>query len=101
MERRLERVRRGRKGDDKMLGKKMNKGASKKGRIHEVRYMDSRGDELVGEELGSDFEGNLIEGDERKNDDLGSAEIMGKKRKMGADQSKKSAKSKEDKLKKS
>ncbi|GAB4859112.1 hypothetical protein Ancab_010577 [Ancistrocladus abbreviatus] len=39
----------------------------------------SRGDELVGEEFGSDFEGNLIKGDERKNDDLGSAKIMGKK----------------------
>ncbi|GAB4828508.1 hypothetical protein Ancab_039346, partial [Ancistrocladus abbreviatus] len=72
---------RGRKGDDEMLGKKMNKGASKKGRIHEVQYMDIRGDELVGEELGNDFEGNLIEGHERKNDDLVNAEIMGKKRK--------------------
>ncbi|GAB4828498.1 hypothetical protein Ancab_039336 [Ancistrocladus abbreviatus] len=87
---------RGRKGDDEMLGKKMNKGASKKGRIHEVQYMDSRGDEL-----GSAFDGNLIEGDERKNDDLGGAEIMGKKRKKCVDQSKKLAKSKKDKLKKS
>ncbi|GAB4859114.1 hypothetical protein Ancab_010579 [Ancistrocladus abbreviatus] len=86
---------RGRKGDDEMLGKKMNKGVSKKGRIHEIRYMDSKG-----EELGSDFEGNLIEGDERKNDDMGSAEIMGKKRKKGADQPKKLMKSKQDKLKK-
>ncbi|GAB4828497.1 hypothetical protein Ancab_039335 [Ancistrocladus abbreviatus] len=74
---------RGRKGDDEMLGKTMNRGASKKGRIHEVWYMDSRGDELVGEELGSDFEGNLIKGDVRKNDDLGSAEIMWKKKKEG------------------
>ncbi|KAF8391137.1 hypothetical protein HHK36_023438 [Tetracentron sinense] len=56
-------------GKEKKLGKKKG---SKKGRIHEVRYMDSNLDET---ELGRE------EGERSENDELGSADLVGKKRK--------------------
>ncbi|KAA8524130.1 hypothetical protein F0562_010439 [Nyssa sinensis] len=62
---------------DEKLGKKK---VSKKGRIHEVRYMDSNVDE---DELGSDEDGEYFESDKNEDDELGSAEFGGKKRKKG------------------
>ncbi|KAK9271445.1 hypothetical protein L1049_027036 [Liquidambar formosana] len=53
-----------------------NKKGSKKGRIHEVRYMDSNVDDLIdANEFGSDDNEDIGE--------LGSAEYEGKKRKKG------------------
>ncbi|KAK9271953.1 hypothetical protein L1049_002320 [Liquidambar formosana] len=58
---------------DEKLG---NKKGSKKGRIHEVRYMDSNVDDLMdANEFGSD--------DDEDIGDLGGAEFEGKKRKKG------------------
>ncbi|GMH08686.1 hypothetical protein Nepgr_010526 [Nepenthes gracilis] len=81
----------GRKRDGELLGE--TKRVSKKGRIHEVRYMDSGVDDLIGEEMASDSEGNLVGGEKSENDDLGSAEIVGRTKK-GEDKSKKLAKAK-------
>ncbi|GMN54910.1 hypothetical protein TIFTF001_024033 [Ficus carica] len=81
-------------GKDEKAGKK-----KKKGRIHEVRYMDDN-DGLASEDeakLGGDDD--IPEGQDSENDELGSAELVGKKRKKGevADEKplKKSAKAKD------
>ncbi|KAJ4980968.1 hypothetical protein NE237_031805 [Protea cynaroides] len=60
--------------------KSAKKKPSKKGRIHEVRYMDTNLDELLGNgELGIDEDSD--DGDNNENYDLGTAELMSKKRK--------------------
>lgn len=87
-------------GEDEKAGKK-----KKKGRIHEVRYMDvNHGVALDDEdELGGDDNGgeDIAKGEDSENEELGSGELAGKKRKKGevADEkpSKKLAKTAKDK----
>ncbi|XP_042479625.1 putative ribosome biogenesis protein C8F11.04 [Macadamia integrifolia] len=63
--------------DGKKSGKKK---LAKKGRIHEVRYMDNNPDELLGgDELGGDEDSD--DGEDNDSYDLGTAELTGKKRK--------------------
>lgn len=67
-------------GKNEESEKKSKKVGKKKGRIHEVRYMDNVGfGEMMGEdESGSDDDGEVMEGE---GDEMGSDEISGKKRK--------------------
>lgn len=61
--------------------KKSSKVAKKKGRIHEVRYMDNVGS---GEMIGDDDS----ESDDDDDDEMGSAEVVGKKRKNASGEKK-------------
>ncbi|XP_043702628.1 ribosomal L1 domain-containing protein 1-like [Telopea speciosissima] len=73
----LESGKEGKLKDEKKSGKKK---VSKKGRIHEVRYMDNNLDELLGnEELDGDEDSD--DGEDNDNYDLGIAELLSKKRK--------------------
>ncbi|KAI4308080.1 hypothetical protein L6164_031192 [Bauhinia variegata] len=61
-------------------GKKGDKKVGKKGRIHEVRYMDD-----VGEEVYSEDDGNIVEeDDDSENEEMGSGGLLEKKRKKGS-----------------
>ena len=70
-------------GKDEESEKKSKKVGKKKGRIHEVRYMDNVGfGEMMGhDESGSDDDGEVMEGE---GGEMGSAEVAGKKRKNAA-----------------
>lgn len=82
------------------------KNLKKKGRIHEVRYMDSViGEVLDEDELGSDDdgEGDFGESEDGEDGKMGSGDILGKKRKKGNKETaqklpKKVAKVKKDEL---
>ncbi|GAV65170.1 Ribosomal_L1 domain-containing protein [Cephalotus follicularis] len=74
-----------------------DKKMKKKGRIHEVRYMDSNIGELFDEdELGGDSEGEIGLVGNIENDEMGSAEVGGKKRKKGGDKQVKKVRKNED-----
>ncbi|KAK9924084.1 hypothetical protein M0R45_032472 [Rubus argutus] len=60
---------------------KKEKVGKKKGRIHEVRYLDSNVGEVVDEKLGNDGVGNVEEGKVNENDQPGSGELKKAKRK--------------------
>ncbi|KAJ8448119.1 hypothetical protein Cgig2_031843 [Carnegiea gigantea] len=75
-------------GKNEVSEKKSKQVGKKKGRIHEVRYMDNVGfGEMMREdESGSDDDGEVMEGEGSKGDEMDSAEIAGKKRKnVGGD----------------
>ncbi|CAK7340189.1 unnamed protein product [Dovyalis caffra] len=73
---------------------KKGKIGKKKGRIHEVRYMDNNNNDNVDgqvvekDELGSDGEGYLDNDDDDDDFEKGSGELLNKKRKKGANKEK-------------
>ncbi|KAI4306024.1 hypothetical protein L6164_029340 [Bauhinia variegata] len=68
----------GKKGD-----KKDQKVGKKKGRIHEVRYMDDAGEEFSEDESGGQDDGDIAE-DDSENDEMGSGKLVDKKRKKAS-----------------
>ena len=71
-------------GEGRVVEEEGKKKAKRKGRIHEVRYMDSEvGEDHVEDELGSDDDDEEEEDEDLEDDEKGSGELVSKKRKKG------------------